>query len=701
MNIRKNIILRVYGAFFLLALVAIAIVARVVQIQTVEGDKWRKMSDSLSTEIVNVEAIRGNIYSADGSLLATSLPEYELRFDLMTETLTNEIFDTQVDSLAFYLAEMFKDKTANEYERKLISARKKKDRYLLLKRSVTYLQLKKIKTFPIFKLGKNKGGLLVIQKNKRVQPFKTLASRTIGYKVQGVQPVGLEGAFDKELGGQSGKRLMQRIAGGVWMPLNEEDEIASKNGYDIITTIDVNIQDVAQKALNQQLIKHDADHGCVVLMEVETGEIKAIANLTRMEKGIYQEKYNYAVGEATEPGSTFKLASYIAALEDGVFDLDDTVDTEGGKKRYYNHTLRDSHEGGYGRIAMRKAFELSSNVAISKMIYNGYKDRPEQFITRLKELGLNEQLDLQIPGAPKPRVKDTKSRDWSGLSLPLLSIGYEIRMTPLQTLTLYNAVANNGKMVSPHFVREMRNAGQVVNAYEPKIIRKKICSDATIAKVKSMMEGVVKEGTAKNLSTTIYTIAGKTGTAQVAQGAQGYKSGKRTYLASFCGYFPAENPKYSIIVVVSDPSASGYYGNVVAGPIFKEIADKVYATSLTMHKDVAIEYAANPITVPVAKNGLQDKTALVYSHIGVNHSKVADAEWVNVELKNNAIAMSSKEMTEGLVPSVIGMGLEDAIYLLENSGLKTIVNGSGKVVAQSISMGNRIIKGAAIRLELK
>lgn len=701
MSIRKDIILRVYLTFVLLALVAVAIFSRAVHIQLFQGDKWKKMSDSLTTHFMDVEAGRGNIYAADGSLLATSLPEYELRMDLMTETLTDEIFNEHVDSLAICLANLFQDKTASEYEHKIIKARKNRERYLLIKRVVNYPQLQAVKKFPIFRMGKNKGGLLVIQKDKRIQPFNSLASRTIGYKVKGVQPVGLEGAYDTDLGGVTGKRLVQRISGGILVPLNEEDEIAPKDGYDIYTTIDVNIQDVAQNALAEQLIKHNADHGCVILMEVATGEIKAIANLTRIEEGVYKEKYNYAIGEAMEPGSTFKLATYMAAIEDGIFRPSDTVDTDGGKFRLYNTTLSDSHEGGYGRIPMLKAFELSSNVAIAKKIHNGYKDKPEQFIERLKQFGLDKQLELQIPGTPKPRVKDPNSTDWSGLSLSRLAIGYEIKMTPLQTLVLYNAVANGGKMVSPIIVREKRSMGQVVETYKCKTLKKKICSDETLAMMKMMMEGVVKDGTAKNLSTTIYPIAGKTGTAQVAQGRSGYKNGKKTYSASFCGYFPADNPKYSMIVVVIDPSHAGYYGNVVAGPVFKNIADKVYSTRLDMHQDISTIYANVPNDVPVAKDGLKEKTLEVYNKIGVKASVQNDVEWVDVEKNEHLLAFAAKDPVSGTVPNAIGMGLQDAIFLLENAGLKVLAKGKGKVTQQSLSPGQAIRKGSSVFLTLE
>jgi cell division protein FtsI (penicillin-binding protein 3) len=491
---------------------------------------------------------------------------------------------------------------------------------------------------------------------------------------------------------------MQRISGGVWMPLNEEDEIAAKNGVDIISTLDVNYQDVAQKALNQQLIKHDAHHGCVVLMEVATGEIKAIANLTRIEKGVYKETYNYAVGEATEPGSTFKLASYLAALEDGVFDTSTVENTTGGIAYFGTHKIKDSHEGGYGMIPMRKAFELSSNVAISKQINNGYINSPSKFINRLKAFGIGEDLPIEIAGSPKTRIIDPNTDAWNNLTLPTLSMGYAILMTPLKTLTLYNAVANNGIMVSPKFVRELRSGGQLVKAYEPIIIRKKIASDASIGKMRKLMEGVVKQGTAKNLSTTIYSIAGKTGTAVIAGGTGGYAN--KRYLASFCGYFPADFPKYSMIVVITDPSMSGYYGNVVAGPIFKEIADKVYATSLTMHNDNAVAVAIAP-TYPDAKSGDKTKTVLAYQKMGIKAPANFEAAYVAIDKNENGVSLSPKAIIAGLVPNVVGMGLQDALYLIENEGMIAVVNGSGKITNQSITAGAKVNKGSRIVLDLR
>ena len=474
MNIRTDILLRVYLAFGLIVLFAFAVLYKLFDVQLSEGKKWRAMADSLSTKFVNVEAARGNIYSVDGSLMATSVPEYELRMDMLAGGIADdEIFYEKIDSLARKLSKFFGDKSASKYSQYFREAREEGARYLLVKRDVSHQDLKIIKQFPIFNMGRYKGGLIAVQQNKRIRPFKSLAARTIGYKNENVQPVGLEGAYGHYIDGESGKRLMQRIAGGIWMPVNRDIEIAPKEGSDIISTIDINMQDVSQRALEKQLIKSNADHGTVILMEVATGEIRAIANYTKVADSVYREKFNYAIAASAEPGSTFKLASYLVAMEDGKFDLHDLVDTEGGKFKVYRHTIRDSHEGGYGVIPMKKAFEVSSNVAITKMIHQHYKDNPSDFTDRLHELHLGEPLGLQIPGERNPLIKTPESKSWSGLTLPQMGYGYELKMTPLQMLVFYNAVANNGRMISPLFVREIRQFGNTVEYFKAKEIKSK------------------------------------------------------------------------------------------------------------------------------------------------------------------------------------------------------------------------------------
>ena len=499
MNIRTDILLRTYIAFGLIVLFALAVICKLVHVQFVEGDKWQAMAKNFSTRFASIEASRGNIYSADGSLLATSVPEYELRMDMLAAGIEkNADFQDKVDSLSEKLASYFGDKSARQYERILRDARRERARFLLLKRRVTYQQLKEIRKFPIFNIGRYKGGLIAIQQNKRVLPFQSLAARTIGYKNENVQPVGLEGAYASYIDGESGKRLMQRIAGGVWMPVNNDVEFASKDGADIISTIDVNIQDVAQRALRKQLILSDADHGCVVLMEVATGEIRAIANLTKNTDGQYQEELNYAIGESAEPGSTFKLASYMILLDQHKVDTNTRIDCEGGTWKIHNHTIKDSHLGNQ-ILTVKRAFEESSNVAIAKLVYQHYKSNPKRFTDELYDLHLNEKLELQIPGEGSPLIKNPKSKSWSGLTLPQMAYGYESKMTPLQMLSLYNAVANDGKMISPLFVKEIRRLGNTVTHFQSRVINRKICSNETLGKIRKMLEGVTEEGTGQNV----------------------------------------------------------------------------------------------------------------------------------------------------------------------------------------------------------
>lgn len=691
MNIRTDILLRTYIAFGLIVLFAFAVMAKLIYIQFVEGDKWKTMSKKFSTKFINIEASRGNIYSADGSLLATSVPEYELRMDLLAAGIdTDAEFYEKVDSLSDRLASYFGDRSPNQYSRLLRDARRDSVRYLLIKRRVSYQQLKEIRQFPIFNLGRYKGGLIAIQQNKRVLPFQSLAMRTIGYKNENVQPVGLEGAYASYISGESGKRLMQRISGGTWVPVNHDVEFASKEGADIISTIDINIQDVATRALRKQLISSSADHGCVILMEVATGEVRAIANLTQGQDGQYQEKLNYAIGESAEPGSTFKLASYMTLLDQHKIDTNTRVDCQGGQYRLYNHTIKDSHLGT-GVLTAKRAFEESSNVGIAKLVYQHYKSNPKEFTEGLYRLHLNEKLNLQIPGEGSPLVKTPKSKSWSGLTLPQMAYGYELKMTPLQMLTFYNAVANQGEMISPIFVKEIRRLGNTIEHFKARVIERNICSDETLEKVKKMLEGVVSEGTGKSFyKNLMYKVAGKTGTAQVANGALGYKI-KRSYMASFCGYFPADKPKYSMIVVINNPQGD-YYSAQIAGPVFKEIADKVYSSDPQMFDAMQqVKIASN--LQPDTKQGQEKAKKNVYKALGLKYGKQIDTQ-----NENRDHGMRYKE---GIVPNVMGMGLKDALYIVGNSGLKPAVSGSGRVVRQSIEAGLSINKGQTINLELQ
>lgn len=701
MSTKIQIVWRIYMAYLLVTVLAIAIFIQTVNIQTLEGAYWRNMADSLTTGFKNIEAMRGNIYSDDGSLISTSLPIYEVRFDVNSSSLSDKLFYGNIDSLAICLSNYFNDKSHNNYRRDLINARVNNCRYYLIRKNLSYTDLKIMKTWPIFRLGQYKGGFIVEQKSKRVQPFKLLASRTIGYVRETVHPVGIEGAYNKHLRGVSGKRLMQKISGGVWIPINDDNELDPQDGKDIISTINVNLQDVAENALLKQLIIHNADHGCVVLMEVATGEIKAIANLGRDTiSNQYSEKYNYAVGESTEPGSTFKLASMLALLEDDYVQLTDTIDIEGGVKQYFDKEMRDSKIGEYDKLTVQEAFEFSSNVGISKIMVEKYAQNPQKFINRLKKIGLAKPTGITITGEGIPSIKDPKEKDWSGVTLPWTSIGYEVLFTPLQILTLYNAIANNGWMVKPMLVKEIIYRGETINSFHTELLNNnKICSPSTLKILQYLLEGVVEKGTAKNLKAASYKIAGKTGTAKFADKLHGYMKNV-TYQSSFVGYFPADKPKYSCIVVVNAPSNNVYYGNVVAGPIFKEIADKVFAADLNMNELLVDNSDKKTTRLLNAKTGNRLDICTIYNTIGVSVVSNGETEWVSAKAQGASVELVERKIIENLVPNVTGMGLKDAIYLLENSGLKVNVIGSGIVRKQSLKVGTKVMNGREIIIEL-
>lgn len=705
MNIRKTILIRVYVAFGLMVLFALTVFGKLLHLQYVDGGEWRAMVDSLTIRERGIEAARGNIYSNDGSLLATSVPEYELRFDAMSIPVeVSDIFNSKVDSLAARLSAHFKDKSARQYLALLKNARAKKQRYVLIKRGVSHQDLKVIKTFPLFhafREGKKRypTSLVTVRENKRILPFTNLAARTIGYKnIKGdTVLVGLEGAYGSYIDGKSGSQLMQRIAGGVWVPVNREVEVAPVDGSDIISTLDVNMQDMAQRALEKQLIASDADNGCVVVMEVKTGEVRAIANFTRDKEGVFREKYNYAIAQGADPGSTFKIASFLALLDDGYVDTSSTVDVGNGTYKVPSHTIRDSHAPKKSVMTVKEAFEQSSNVAIAKLINTYYGDKPEKYTSKLHHFGLGKPLGLQIPGEATPWVKMPDSRTWSKLSLVQMAYGYELRLTPLQMLALYNAVANDGELLAPLFVKEIRHLGNTVERFDAKVLNKQIASKEAIHKMQALLAGVMTDGTGRRLSSPLYTSAGKTGTAQMNDGAKGY--GQRRYQSSFAGYFPAENPKYSMIVVIRNPR-KGYYGGAIAGPVFKELADMIYANDLTLHGTLAdrkINTAGAKL--PLTLRGSKAASSAVYQALGFqpsNWNHIAQA----VDSARKAAPFKEAQMKEGVVPDVIGMGLSDAIFTMENAGFKTKVSGRGKVINQSLAAGTKLKIGTPIVLAL-
>lgn len=706
MEVKKDILWRVYLIYFIICLLGVAIISKVAIIQFSEGDEWRAKAESFSTKFFDIEAMRGNIYDANGSLLATSLPYYEVGIDVNTEAITDEIFESNLDSLALSLSNLFKDKTVREYKKMLRRARNEGDRWLVLHKNVSYPDLQKMKKFPLLKRGKNRGGFVYLQTSKRERPFQFLAARTIGkLNENGTgKSYGMEAAYNEYLQGVNGHRVMQKIAGGVWRPIESENEVEPQDGADIVSTIDINVQDVAENSLMNCLRQHGASHGCLVLMEVKTGEVKAIANLTRDKKdtAVYLENLNYAVGVATVPGSTFKLPSLIAAMEDFDLDLNEIVDIGNGECEYYGKKVRDSHPPKESRVNVQRIFEESSNVGVTKIITKYYSKDPQKYIDRLYKMNVGTPLNIALPGEAAPYIKNTEDKTWSKISLPWISYGYESRITPLQILTFYNAVANNGKMVKPIFVKEVRKRGKTLKQFDPEVINESICSEETVKKAKKMMEGVVLNGTAKSLRASDYQIAGKTGTAQM-----GMVNGKMTYQASFVGYFPANNPKYSCIVVISAPTGDSYYGGAVAGPVFKDVADKVYSTSIEIHDEINNTQPMFATKVPSIKTGNTSEVELVLKtlKVKVNPSVTEKSEWVNAAIiDSTAVRLVNRDIEGNLkkriIPNVVGMTARDAFYLLENNGIKVKIIGSGSVVKQSLQPGESFSKGTVITLEL-
>ncbi|WP_262732521.1 penicillin-binding protein [Gaetbulibacter sp. NE] len=643
------------------------VVYKLVDIQFIQGDKYRDLGVKRAVENVEIPANRGNVYSADGSLLATSIPKYDIRLDAVQPQ--NKTFHEYIKPLCDSLAK-FTGKPASYHQQRIRKARANKNRYYLIARDIGYSDYLRVRNFPLLELGAIKGGLIVEQNTKREHPMGGIAHRSIGYERVdedgNVTRAGIDGAYGEEyLKGTNGHRLKQKIGNGQWKPITDYNQTEPKDGYDVYTTIDVNIQDIAHHALLEQLEKYKADHGCVVVMETQTGEVKAIANLGRNSEGNYYERRNYAVWESHEPGSTFKLMALTAALEDKVIDTSDVVDTKNGILSFYGKKVRDSKRGGYGKISIGKAFEVSSNTGIVSAIDQHYRSNPKKFVERLYQMNLNQKLDLPILGEGEPIIPhpDNKKR-WSGIALQWMAYGYGVSFTPLQTLTFYNAIANNGEMVKPQFLKEVKEFDETIVPFKKEIINPRICSQETVSKVKQLLKNVVdkEHGTGHKLYSPNFSMAGKTGTCQKDYA----NKDKLNYISSFAGFFPAENPKYSCIVVIHEPDKSvGYYGADVSGPVFKKIAQKIYTD-----------------------------TPLV--------DEVETLELVDAKTKSDFdtyFELAQKYKT--IMPDVVGMSAMDALALLENMDVevKVKLNGSGIIKKQSVDKSIKLKKNQVIVLE--
>ncbi len=679
-------------------LAAGAIIFRITTIQYVEGEQWVSLGETLGMQVMNVKATRGNIYADDGSLLATSLPFYQLAIDPLLPT--DGLYKSGIDSLSYFLSKYYKDLSATQYKKMIDDARKKGRRYILVNRQqIGYQDKKLMEQWPLVREGRLKGGAFFEKVEKRFLPFNHLGIRTIGsVNADDRGTVGLEYSFNRQLAGVNGKGLFQKMAGGGWKPIYDGTEKRPVDGYDIQTTINVDLQDVTESALLKELEKHKADYGVAVVMEVSTGEIKAISNLSRNSKGDYYERYNYAVGSqgSREPGSTFKLASMIALLEETDIKLSDSVQTGDGKLEFFDKVTRDHKPGGFGTLSVQEVFEKSSNVGVAKLVSQHFGSNPDKFISYLRDMRLHQPLNFQMIGEGRPYIKDPSDSTWSGVTLPWMSYGYELEMTPLQTLTLFNAVANNGKMVKPMIVKSVMNADRTVEEFDTEVINDKICSKETLRKIKVMMEGVVERGTASNINHSMYKIAGKTGTAKTVKNGRYVKE----YYTSFAGYFPAEAPRYSCIVVIHDPKGYQIYGSDVSAPVFKEIADKIYSLELEMHEIGTSENTHVTGVFPYIKAGKKDELSMICNELGISNHAKSESEWVKTNVINDAVYWTENKVKYEVVPDVRGMTLRDALYVLENLGLEVKVNGRGRVSTQSMTPGGKIVKGSTIKLQM-
>lgn len=681
MSTKKSIARKTNLVALFILVGAFAVMGRVVHIQVVEGKKWKEQARKQSEFVQRIDPVRGNILATDGSFLAISLPLYDVYWDLACPGAHRDSLRKYASELGKGLEKITGKGKASEWMEDILAAQRIPARYFALARGLRHHQIEAIKQLPILSLPPYKGGMIVESRSTREKPLGILASRTIGRVSDNEERLGLEAAYDTELKGKQGLRFMEKLSKNVIRPVYEENAIEPQDGLDVQSSIDPEIQEVLENELNRQLIASQADHGTAVVMEVKTGYIRAIANLKRGKDGKYYESYNYAIGESIEPGSTMKLASMLALLEDGYVHASDTIQTGNGSLVLApNVTLHDSKSGGHGKVTVGKAFEVSSNIAMAKMVLKHYKNQPEKFLEHYRRLGLNMPTGIEIPGEGTPLVKQPGDATWSMLTMPMMAIGYEIRQTPLQILTLFNGIANGGIRMKPQFVEAILERGKPIKTFPPKPVGDKMCSDSTLVQLMEMLKGVVQHGTADNLKGHVIPIAGKTGTVKISAGLQGYT---KTYQASFCGFFPADNPTYSCIVAVNNPTLNSYYGNRVAGPVFKKVADQVYSNSYKVNR---FHYNKQPR--PAA-------SALIFSGSKVQASLLKKHLPIAIQVVPHKTSNDSKAM-----PDFQGWSVSDAVVALAERGISPRIVGQGRVRRQTPAPGTHYPENTMVLLEL-
>jgi cell division protein FtsI (penicillin-binding protein 3) len=648
----------VAGISAFLALFAVAVLVKLYVVSIRDGGALREAARDRVVQQRTVQASRGNIYSSDGQLLATSMPVYELRWD--ASLVNQEHFDKNINKTAIGLQLLLPERSAWEWLTYLKEQQSGQKRYALIAKNLSFSMYRRVRDLPLFDGGPFEYGLIAEERYTRLMPLGMMAERTIGYWRPDAK-AGLEATFNKVLGGQNGLRWMQHFGKGQWKPLEANYEVEPRDGADIQTTLDTRIQDIAHRALLQRLEQFQAEHGSVIVMEVATGKIRAMVNLGREDgDSTYTELRNYAVWERTEPGSTFKFAALLAALEDGVVDTATEVDTDGGVYVVYGKKVNDSHKGGYGVISLGRALEVSSNTGVVKAIYPKYAANPQEFIDRLYQMGLGEKTGIEVNGESKPFIPQPGTGRWSGTTLPWMMFGYGVQCTPLQTLVFYNALANDGKMVRPRLWERTIDRGQVVAESEVEYIRSSIASKENVAKVRNLMENVVLRGTATNIRLDSLKLAGKTGTCQLEY----WNPERMGYQASFAGYFPADNPKYSCVVVVSRPIKSmGYYANVVAAPVFQDIAVGI------------TRFIPDEQAPPKGywTEGLEN--------VAQKQSASSEKQWAEAEA----------DLDRGTMPNWTGWKATDALRLLERKGYTVQTKGNGRVRSWNPGVGRKTI----------
>ena len=703
MDVKRDILWRVYLSYIIMVLVCLLILGKAFYIQQVQGKYWRSLSDSLHQKIVDIPANRGTIYSEDGQMLSTNIPQFDISIDFRVTPLHEKnglLFKSNIDSLSIYLSNLFKDQTANKYKNDLTSAYETSEGNYELRKKIDYHQYLALAKFPLFKLGRYKSGLIAEEHNIRLNPYENIAYRTIGLARE-ENKVGLEKSYDTVLHGRNGRQLVRAIAGGVTVPVEEGlFEIEPETGKDIVSTLDVFIQEVTENALKKMMISNKAETGVAMVMEVNTGKIKAIANLGKIVDGVYAENLNYAT-RVTEPGSTFKLLTLLSALEEGKVTLDFKLNLEGGVWNYGGRTVKDAEPHSKHEATVLEAFEESSNVGMAKLALNSFNENPEKYFKYLTKLRLDSISGIDLMGEGTPIIHRPGSKSWANTSLPWMAFGYGIAIAPIQTLTFYNSIANKGVMMRPYLVNAIKEEGRILKMVSPKAYPWILCSPNTLKSLHIALEGVCTNGTAKTLfANSLYKVAGKTGTALVANGASAYKD--NIFQSSFVGYFPAENPQYTIaVIIINHPNASNHYGASVAGPVFKEIADRLYSTYIQNKIGISpifpikdsqlFNYSLSKISLQTISKNLS---------ISFQDSSEPRNEWVQLKGKGKVLNVANQIISDSTMPNISGMKLQDALWVCEKKGLLVKCVGKGKVIKQSIAQGEYISKGQQIQIDL-